>query len=806
MAKRPSKRNAKKKESKPTAAQVNSGKEFVTIRAQNGVLVARPDHPERLPRLAQQWNYILRARARWASDPDLRSTIGDRAIEDLNSIGVHRDFLRQLALVDRIEVELHDWDRSDADATRIHEAAAEFPWEYLISAATRSEGRFQSLLITRLFRNGSPAVIPRPPEQVLFVESAPGRLKDTYVFGDEEDRIRAAVGATGPFEDDMLIKKTSQIVELREEVKKAKWDAIHVTGIDAHQAGWFVKEFYDVFSKEKQAIWNEISTASGRLLDGMVLREAGEIERPVRYDGPNGLADILVSSRKPPYVATLNLFYSGAHTARELVARGAHAALGFLDEIDDELCELFFQAFYWAWCRPQKDGSPLTIPEAFQAAWEKMPSTDRLHGTSIVIWMGRSIFDQPHTSSSSKNVRSKTATVRTKKLEIEKQRERRLAHLERLRRTAIDKLILVDLGIGAEVNYSLLHNSRQLLSKLTLTKLVEGPLEDIAVHVELYVGAESYPYRQTIEVLNEVQLALASQVMIPLTASLSRALRERVQSTVYVKVTCGGRTACEETRRVTLIPVDEWLDDTENNPWLPSFVLPRDPAILKIINTARRYLIGIADDLGAGFDGYQQEDPDAVDKQVQSVWTALVSEYRFQYINPPPAYSNKTQRLRTPSEIVGSNSGTCVDLALLLASCLEYVGIYPVLVLLTGHAFVGYWRSDTVHDEVFATVQKVPATVPAVGDKVARDAGLPYVDRYGWRLTTLNYAEVMAYVMSGELVMLEATFLTNGSSFSDAKTEGRANLRSRKEFDSLLDVQLARAASPPVTPLPIIHA
>ena len=64
MAKRPSKRNAKKKEPKPTAAQVNSGKEFVTIRAQNGVLVARPDHPERLPRLAQQWNYILRARAR----------------------------------------------------------------------------------------------------------------------------------------------------------------------------------------------------------------------------------------------------------------------------------------------------------------------------------------------------------------------------------------------------------------------------------------------------------------------------------------------------------------------------------------------------------------------------------------------------------------------------------------------------------------------------------------------------------------------------------------------------------------------
>jgi hypothetical protein len=30
----------------------------------------------------------------------------------------------------------------------------------------------------------------------------------------------------------------------------------------------------------------------------------------------------------------------------------------------------------------------------------------------------------------------------------------------------------------------------------------------------------------------------------------------------------------------------------------------------------------------------------------------------------------------------------------------------------------------------------------------AREAGLPYVDQYGWRLTKLNFAEVMAYVMT----------------------------------------------------------
>jgi transglutaminase-like putative cysteine protease len=367
----------------------------------------------------------------------------------------------------------------------------------------------------------------------------------------------------------------------------------------------------------------------------------------------------------------------------------------------------------------------------------------------------------------------------------------------------IGERIHVALDVDEEVNYSLLHNNRELLNTLTLTKLVEGPLRNIAVTVELFVGAASYPYRYTHLELGEVQLALASRVKIPLTANLPRSLRERVQSTVYVKVTCEDETVFEDTRRVTLIPVDEWLDDTAKNPWLPSFVLPRDPAILKIISSSRRYLIGIMDDPAAGFDGYQ-ESVSQVDKQVQAIWTSLVNEYRFQYINPPPAYSQQTQRLRTPTEIVQSNSGTCIDLALLLASCLEYIGIYPVVVLLADHAFVGYWRSEGAHDH-FVAVKTIPPTIPGVGSRAARAAALPYVDEYGWRLTKLNYAEVMAYVTAGYLVMLEATYLTAAKKFSEAQEQGRANLRNRKEFDSLLDIQVARTVSPPVTPLPIIN-
>src|SRR5262249_51738656 len=152
------------------------------------------------------------------------------------------------------------------------------------------------------------------------------------------------------------------------------------------------------------------------------------------------------------------------------------------------------------------------------------------------------------------------------------------------------------------------------------------------------------------------------------------------------------------------------------------------------------------------FDGYQSvdgRDATPVDEQVKAIWAALVNEYRLQYISPPPAYSTRTQRLRTPSDIVDSNSGTCIDLALLLASCLEYIDINPVLVLQEGHAFAGYWRSAEAFDAL-VRVDRIPAKVPTIGSLTARTAAIRFVDAYGWRLTQLHYDEIMTYVTSDD--------------------------------------------------------
>ena len=42
--------------------------------------------------------------------------------------------------------------------------------------------------------------------------------------------------------------------------------------------------------------------------------------------------------------------------------------------------------------------------------------------------------------------------------------------------------------------------------------------------------------------------------------------------------------------------------------------------------------------------------------------------------------------------------GTCLDLSLLMAGCLEQLGIHPIIVMMQGHAFVGAWLTEQIYN------------------------------------------------------------------------------------------------------------
>ena len=738
--------------------------------------------------LAAKWMYILRNRSRWAKDDDLKIEIGETAKDDLAKLGVDDAAVLKICGSEwrHTEVTFFDDHVTSRTSTPAQAAAMAFPWEFVLSSATRN-ARAETLLVT--------GVLPRPwlwpgtpvdLEKLLYVESAPGRLEGFYSFESERARLRAATGRR-----QWALSESDSLRRLPDRIRMHKPNVIHVSAIDNHQAAQIIHGFYDDPEIEK--------LLPNGPDDGIMMRRDSTErslppEEPVPYD--ELAKHILPETIKPkPWLVTCNMYYSSARIAPECIRRGVQAAVGFQDEVDDELAELFFQEFYRAWYTDQGAG----LPNAFGQAWKALQThRQQLYGTGIVLWLARSAFSMRRRPALGKPGETDVAIP---KLPTNPQRKA-------ARRQPITEVLQVELKVPPTVNYSLLHNARPFLTKFTLNKLVKHSLDEISVTVDLNVGDGSLPFRYTERLLESSQRDVSSLVRVPLTAPLLRSLRERVQTTLYAKVSWDGRVAHESTESVTLLPVDEWLDDTTENPWLPSFVLPRDPAIVKIISAARQYLVTLLDDTAASFDGYQSVTDVAnpplenVDMQVRAIWAAIVNEFKLLYVNPPPAYSKQSQRLRTPSEILDSGSGTCIDLALLLAACLEYIEVYPVLVLLSGHCFVGYWRNCDDHEE-FRRVYHVPKSTPIEVGRLSRASAVSLVDEYEWRLTGQQFGEIRHYLRTDKLLFLEATGLCFEYSFADALEEGASNL-SRADFDSLLDIRLARSAEPPVTPLPII--
>jgi hypothetical protein len=371
----------------------------------------------------------------------------------------------------------------------------------------------------------------------------------------------------------------------------------------------------------------------------------------------------------------------------------------------------------------------------------------------------------------------------------------------------VEKWIAVDVDVVHDLNYSMLHNQRSLFKRFSLTcrNRESRTIRNVRVRASLFAGAETAVFDRTLDV-RPPRLDL-QDIRVPLTATITRSVHESVRTSLFVEATWGNHVLYRDTHAVRLIPVDQWRDSDEDRKWLPSFVFPRDLAVIRLVESAQRYVRVLRDDPSSGFDGYQSFDgaqldgAQEIDLQVQAIWSAMVHELNLGYINPPPGYSNEldSQRLRTPSMVANAHSGTCIDLALFFAACLELIDIYPVIFLLDGHAFGGYWRWSGDHDD-FRKAR--PERIHDVIQADSRTSTIFGAQREAWLLGKPTYGEIVQIVNAGKLVPVETVRLTENCGFAEAIAAGRDNLRDERDFAAMIDILLAREAQ--VTPLPIL--
>ena len=104
-----------------------------------------------------------------------------------------------------------------------------------------------------------------------------------------------------------------------------------------------------------------------------------------------------------------------------------------------------------------------------------------------------------------------------------------------------------------------------------------------------------------------------------------------------------------------------------------------------------------------GFVGYQQG-PQGVYKQVYSIWNVLQRRgVRYSSITTPTAVSEKnpSQYVRFMDDTLNTSQANCIDGTVLFASILRRIGINPKIILVPGHAFLGFDLDATGHQVAF---------------------------------------------------------------------------------------------------------
>lgn len=240
------------------------------------------------------------------------------------------------------------------------------------------------------------------------------------------------------------------------------------------------------------------------------------------------------------------------------------------------------------------------------------------------------------------------------------------------------------------VNVAFYQNAVPIVRELAIENNTGRDLSELSVHLTAEpafltpgVWRIQYIANQATHHIRGLDLKLDPSFLAGINASRRAELRIRVEA--------AGETLVESAVELNLLPPSHWGGVNAAPELLAAFVRPTDPSVDVILREASGKLAAAGRD--DAMDGYRKKTKARAWEIADAVWAALVS-HSIAYVLPPKSFERSGQQVRGPSEILSRQVGTCLDLTLLYAACLEQAGLNPVLVLTEGHAFVGVWLVD----------------------------------------------------------------------------------------------------------------
>ncbi|WP_258725390.1 DUF4011 domain-containing protein [Cellulomonas sp. NS3] len=275
----------------------------------------------------------------------------------------------------------------------------------------------------------------------------------------------------------------------------------------------------------------------------------------------------------------------------------------------------------------------------------------------------------------------------------------------------------VEVDAAPVLSYPMAHNRLPVVSRIAVHHTgpaVRGAVVQVEVRdVEGRVGT---PWEQLVDLETDAQTVL-TDVDLRLDPAAVLQIEEQRPAQVVVQVLGEEDLLAERTVHVDLLAPRQWLavPPVLAMELLAAFVMPNHPAVRTLVDEACVLLAERTGDASTA--GYQQG-PERVDAAVAAVLDAMTAR-GIRYSEPPASWSDVGQKVRTPEEVLDGRVGTCLDTVVTMAAALEHVGVRPLLWLVEGHAFLGYWREEAA---LAAIAQREVPDVAAVVNLV--DLGL----------------------------------------------------------------------------------
>lgn len=114
-------------------------------------------------------------------------------------------------------------------------------------------------------------------------------------------------------------------------------------------------------------------------------------------------------------------------------------------------------------------------------------------------------------------------------------------------------------------------------------------------------------------------------------------------------------------------------------------------------------------------------DESDVMRQLGAIYLAIAKDNNIRYVMAPYSYDSiDVQKIKSPSEVISTKSGLCIELSLLVAAALENLGLSPVIVVTADHAWPGVELSPGSNQYLFietTLLDKSPAQALEIGAK-----------------------------------------------------------------------------------------